>query len=320
MSVSTASRIDLRTHRHRIRSLRNRLVDQQLRQLEQLRRRVLQGVDVVVLGDSSCLFGAPGDPDPAMIPELIGRELGGASVATIAGPGYSARMHAEVLRILGTLDRRPEFVVSSICVRTNISIHVTRHPVYEYAHSLAEMAGITSVSRRIRSLGRGYQPTEEDYERFRALPVRTRWSGDTTIGAFRNQLQGLGPHPWPPDKERLLFDYFHGELFSPETPGLVHLRELGHRFKDYGVPAVSYLTAVPLERGEHNYPGEFAQLARANVSLVADTIAADAEPVWQLVDASLVDNDYVDSQDGVEHFALSGRLKIARAVATALRP
>lgn len=318
MSLKVSGRLWLTERRARARAVRNQLVDQQLKQLELLRRQIMQGVDVVVLGDSTCLFGADGDTDRAMIPELIGREMGGARVAVIAGPGYNARFHAEVLRVLGTLDARPKAVVTSLCVRTNLSLHVTHHPIYSYEQSLAHMRRIRSTRHPIRSFGRGHAPTEQQYDAFDRLPVRTRWGGDSTIGAFRRTLKGRGPMPWEPELERTLFDYFHGEEFSPDHPGLEDLHELGRQIRSFGVPTASYQTQVPVERGEVHFPGEFAELAHANRKLVDSAVGETAGADWHLVDPDLVLDDFAHPLDGVEHFATSGRLKIARGVARAL--
>ena len=197
--------------------------------------------------------------------------------------------------------------------------HVTLHPQYCYKHSLARMADITSARRPIRSFGRGSRPTPEQYAEWRALPVTTKWRRGSTIGEFRSQLEKKGPRPWPRELEQVLFDYFHGEIITPDNQGLQWAREFGRQVARYGVPTVSYLAAAPVERGELNFPGEFAELAQTNVALVKSAIQETAGDNWRFVDAGLVDEDFVDSQDGVEHFALSGRLKIARNVAAALR-
>lgn len=318
MTFSETSHRWLTARKTQLRDVRNGLVDQQLKQLEALRRAVIRGVDIVHLGDSTCLFGSARDTDPTMIPGLISREMGGASMAVIAGPGYNARFHAEVLRILGTLDERPKFVVTSICVRTNLGVHVTRHPLYSYPHSFTSLAATRTAKHRIRSLGRGSRPQPRDYEAFHSLPVTTRWSGTSTIGAFRAQLKGLGPMPWTPEQERILFDYFHGEEYDADHPLLEDLREMGRQIRAYGVPTASYQTQVPTERGEVHYPGEFAPLVEQNRKLADGAVGETAGPDWRLVDPQLTLGDFAHPLDGVEHFATSGRLKIARGVAAAL--
>lgn len=302
----------------RLREFRNRVVDQELRQLESLRRGLRRGqVDVLLLGDSSCLFGSPGDAEAAMIPELLGRRLD-ARVAHLSGAGYSALLHTEVLRLLGTLDERPAAVVSSVCVRTSTSTHVIEHPVYSYAHSLETMRHLRSARHHVRALGRGRAPTPGEYEAWKALPVSTRWSGETTIGAFRERLQGLGARPWPAEQEALLFDYFHGQLLSAGDPVLERWRDFGRQVREYGVRAVSYQTAIPVERGEVHYPGEFAELAKHKRTLVDDAVRDTAGADYVILDPGMTDADFGDSRDGTEHFSFSGRAKVVEAVAGAL--
>lgn len=302
----------------RVREVRDRLVNRQLRRLDQVRRALRRGeVDVLLLGDSSCLFGSPRDTDLRLIPELLGQRLD-ARVVQFSGAGYSARMHAEVLRLLATLDERPAAVVTSICVRTGTSTHVMRHPLFAYDHSLRLMGRLPGARHHLRSFGRGWVPTPPDYAAWRALPVRTRWTGDSTIGAFRSALEGLGPRPWSREKEALLFDYFHGELLGADDPSLDQWRELGGRVASYGVPTVSYLTAPPVERGERHYPGEFEPLVLEKRALLLGALRETAGAHYPVVDGGLVDEDFADSQDATEHFSFSGRTKLVEGVATAL--
>ncbi|RJS45436.1 hypothetical protein [Nocardioides cavernaquae] len=304
-----------------MRELRDRHVDPTLRQLARVRRQLLRGeVDVLLLGDSSCLFGAAGDTDTAMIPELIARELGGLRVAAISGAGYSARQHAEFLRILGTLPVRPQYLVTSVCVRTGCSVHVTQHPTYSYELTRVHLAQIDSAARRIRYVHRKPRTDPSAYDRFHALPVTTRWGGASTIGAFRDRLKGQGPPPWPIEHERALFDYFHGEEYSSETPGIADWVEFGRQVAAYGVPTVSYRTAAPMARGELNFPGEFEAHAQSNIKLVDDAIRSTAGADYQIVGGDLDDVDFANATDATEHFSISGRLKLARAIARALIP
>jgi hypothetical protein len=306
--------------RTRFRAFRTRHVDLQLQQLERARRRLLNGdVDVLVLGDSGCLFGAAGDVDSAMIPELISRELGGLRVVALSGAGYSARIHADFLRVLGTLPVRPRYLVTSVCVRTGTSVHVTTHPTYSYEQTHRRLAAITSAKHRISYLQRKPPSDTAAYEAFHAQAVTTRWGGDSTIGAFRAKLKGQGPLPWAPEVERTLFDYFHGEVLTEDHPRLADWEALGREIAAYGVPAVSYRTVGPIERGEVHFPGEFEPHVHGNIKLVDQALESSAGRDFQIVGGDLVDEDYADSRDGTEHFALSGRLKLARAVASALR-
>lgn len=305
----------LNKQRANLRTQRNRLVNQQLLTLKRARREIIDGTDVLLFSDSTVLWGHPGDEDSAMLPELLSRELGGARVTTFAGPGFGPRMYSEALRVLATLDERPKYLVFSAALRT-VATMIHDHPVYRYPRSIERLQGITSARRRLPVLG-GEAATPEDYAAFKALPIRSRWAGETTIGEYRSRLEGQGPRPWPRELERLHFDYFHGEEIRPDHPGMEDCRDLGRRVKEYGVPAVSYTPLAPLERGELNFPGEFADFVTAKQDAMERAIAEYAGE-WQLVDSGFTDEDYIDSQDATEHFALSGRLKIARSVSQAL--
>lgn len=305
--------------RARARELRLRLVNQELKQLEAVRRQLLRGeVDVLVLGDSSCLSAAPGDTDRTMIPELLA-QTHGSRVACVAGPGFNAGLYAEMLRVLGTLDRRPSAVVASIVVRPSLATHVRRHPIYSYPGTRAALARTTSANRRIRAFGRGNRQTPADYALFEDLPVHSRWNGQTTIGAYRAAVKGQGPHPWPTELRRLLFDYFHGEVHTADHAGLDELRLLGRRIRDYGVPTVGYWGCPPLEQGEQLFPGEFTDFVQHNWHLVRTALLAEAEGLT-VVEPTLEDSDFEFSPNATEHYTYAGRLKIAAAVAAVLPP
>lgn len=306
-----------RKFRAHARKLRNRMVNPHLQMLKQVRDQLIDGVDVLMLSDSTSLWADPEDPDPAMVPELLGRELGGARVAAVAGPGFNAKIHAEILRVLGTLDQRPRYVVTSTSVRTNLCTHVVTHPVYRYQRLLEALSGISDARRGWPRFAAGDTGTPEDYAAFRATTVHSRWTGESTIGAFREQLEGRGPHPWPRELERVLFDYFHGEEIPADHPQLEHCRELGRQIKSYGVPCVNYPSLPPMERGESNFPGEFHSFVGAKQAMMLDAIAETASD-WQTVELALADADYIQPADATEHYALSGRLQIARAVVAAL--
>ena len=300
------------------REKRDHWVNQQLRNFENVRRQVERGeVDVLVLGDSTCFTGAAGDPDPAMIPEILGRCLDGARVALIAGPGYNARIHAEHVRLLSDLDTRPRAIVFSTVLRPNLMTHVRDHPIYSHRVAREVLTQTASGRHRIRSLGRGSTPTREEYAAFDALAVRTRWGGAPTIGGFRTHVKGVGPQPWPVHLERLLFDYFHGQIVEPDNVGLRELSLLGQRLRQYDVPVVAYWAPPPFAQGELLYPGEFTEHVAAGWSLTRSALLERADKLT-VVEPALADEDFQDSRNGIEHFKFEGRRKIAEAVADAL--
>jgi hypothetical protein len=304
--------------RARARVARDRLVNQDLLQLERLRRGLSAGkIDVLLLGDSSCFIGRPGEPDDTKIPDLLARRLG-VRVGAFAGSGFSAPMYAEVLRVLGTLDRRPRAVVTTICVRTSTSTHVLRHPIYAHEQSYEAIRRLDSAHCPIRPMGGVGRPSAAEYARFEALTVQTRWGGESTIGAFRRQLKGQGPMPWPEALDALLFDYLHGELLEPDNQGLVDWRRCGEQIRQYGVRTVGYQSPIAVNRGVSHFGHEFADFAAHKRRLVASAVAQDAGPDLELVDPILDDDDFAVQRDGTEHYAYSGRRKVVEAIVAAL--
>lgn len=304
--------------RAQARVLRDRVVDQQVRQLEAIRRGLVRGdVDVLVLGESSCILGRPGEPRTETIPQLLAARLG-VRVASFVGAGFSPRMYGEALRLLGTVDARPQALVTSVCVRTSTSTHVLRHPIYSHERSYQRLRGLESARARLRSLGGVPRPSPKEYALFEALPVRTQWSGEGTIGGFRLRLKGNGPLPWPGDLEAVLFDYYHGELVEPDNPGLRQWRSYGELVRSYGVPAVGYRTPIPVRQGVAHHGRGFEELTQQKRAAVDTAVDATAGPRFSWATPHLDDEDFADCRDGTEHYAFSGRERVVEAVAQKL--
>lgn len=303
----------------RVRKVRDRIVDLPLKQVELARRRLLtEDVDVLLLGDSSTLFWSPKDTDRTLLPELLAKRLD-ANVVCVRGPGFSPGIYGEALRLLGSLDKRPRAVVAAVALRDCGGTHVLRHPVVGYPRSLAALAKVPDGSRRIRYVGRGGSVDDARAKAaYFALPMATRWSGERTVGWFRDQLGGLGPPPWPREVERLRFDYFHGEVIQPDDPGLAATTAFAQRTEEYGVPTVAYWSLPPLERGETHFPGEFETHVRANLATVQAALTAGSEKLPPLLDVDVRDEEFEDSQNATEHFSYAGRTRVVDAIADAL--
>lgn len=299
----------------RVRAIRDRWIDMPLKQIEQARRQLNDGgVDVLLLGDSSSISFSWDDTDRTLIPDLLRQRIGGKLVS-VSGPGYGARVHKEAVRILGTLPVRPKAVVVNLCIRPNVCDQIIKHPTYGYIRSAEALAKVTSAKHPIRYVGRGgIINGKPERDAFLALPMHTRWGGDTTIAAFRDRIMGHGPPPWPAELESFRFDYFHGFEVPERHEGLDHLIELGRRLVEYDVPVVPLWIPPPVERGELHFPGEFAPHVRANFERV-DNAFHTALPDAPTLDLDFEDDEFEDSQNGTEHFSFGGRVKVADALA-----
>ncbi|HWU21286.1 MAG TPA: hypothetical protein VN088_07165 [Nocardioides sp.] len=309
----------VRKTRERLRRARDRWIDQTLLQVEAARVAIARGeADVLLLGDSSCLTLAHEDTDRRLLPELLA-EATGARVVTVANAGFNGWLYAAVLRVLAQLEQRPRAVIATASIRTCTATHVIAHPVYSYPRTLAALDRIRHGERRIRAFGRGGTSWDPDrIAEFRRIEVTTRWGGTRTIGDHLAPLDGAGPPPWPLELERARWDYFHGEELLAGNPGLGGLTLLGERLADYGVPALVNWTQLPVAHGETLFPGEFEGHARANLARFEQALRLADHGLPPLLKPALDIPDFQDARNGTEHYAFSGRAKVARAMADAV--
>ncbi|GAB2974222.1 hypothetical protein [Nocardioides montaniterrae] len=304
--------------RSALRRARDRWIDQTLVQVAHARSALIAGeVDVLVLGDSSCLAWARTDTDRTSIPEMVAARTG-ARVVTVAGGGYSAPVYAGILRLLAEVAERPRAVITTACIRTSTAAHVRQHPIHGHARSLAAMEKL-SGSKPIRAFAQGGSTwREEELAAFRALEVTTRWSGSATVGSHLARIENQ-PEPWPVEVELARYDYFHGEVLDRSNPELASVDLLGRRLEEYGVPVAAYWVTPPVEHGERLYAG-FGDHVRANLEVLESTLDLPGRGLPGLIHPELELADFQDARNGTEHFSFSGRTKIADAVVAALEP
>lgn len=302
-----------------MRQARNRWIDQTLLHVEHARRRLEQGDgDILLLGDSSCLYWAHSDTDRTLIPQLLA-ERTGASIITVAGGGYDARMYDAILRVLSMVDHRPRAVLACLAIRPNTAIHVREHPLHGHGRTRAALARISPPLRGVRAFANGGSAApKREVAEFRARTVTTRWGGTATIGERLAKVEGQGSPPWPVEVEQMRFDYFHGEAVHADNPGLADLTAFGRRLDDYGVPAVACWSQVPVAHGERLFPGEFEAAIQHDLGLVERALCEGASRLDGLLKPVIEDEDFQDYRNGIEHYSYSGRVKVADEMAKAL--
>ncbi|HWU21285.1 MAG TPA: hypothetical protein VN088_07160 [Nocardioides sp.] len=305
--------------RAKARRTRDRWIDQVLLRVERARKELAAGdVDILVLGDSSCLSWAYHDTDRSTIPQLVAQRTG-LKVVTIAAGGFSAPVYASVLRILDELPQRPRAVMTTACIRTNAFAHVRRHPIHGHNRSIAALEKVRP-GRPIRAFGvAGSTWKQDELAAFRALSMTTRWGGTKTIGDHLRGIEGKGEPPWPVEVERGRFDYFNGEVLTDDNPELRALETYGARLAAYGVPVAAYWVPPPLEHGERILPG-FSDHVLGNLAVMEKALDLPGRGLPELIHPVLEETDFQDARNGVEHFAFSGRSTIADALLATLAP
>lgn len=324
MLVRVLNRTPVMRWLRKARAWRDQNFDPQVRQLRATARLLRRGdIDVLFIADSSATFYAPTDVDQARLPQMLQRELGGdLKVHLLAGAGYHPAVHAELVRILGTLEQRPKVVVQSTAIRTaGGARHIVDHPEYGYQRSLERLRRIRSA----RHLGSAWDPGlrrgAEDFDAFHAIEVDTRWKQARTIGEFRGKLVGRRGSEEVLERQQMLFDYFHGDTYLPDDPGPQAFRLLAQRLREYGVPVVQYWPPIPVEMGEKYFPGEFEAHTRANWERL--------QPVWEAELGELnhlaadpfgtPPEEFIDRYDGTEHWNEAGRARLAKLLAQSIR-
>lgn len=273
---------------------------------------------MLLLGDSSTLSWSLHDTDRTLLTTMLEQRLG--NVVALSGPGFGAPIYNEALRILSTLDNRPKAVVFTCALRTSTATHILNDPVIGHHRSHAALAKVPDARRPIRYVGRGGTSSAlAEREAFLNLTVDSRWSGVHTIRHYRDQLVGLSLPPWPLELEKVRFDYFYGEQLAPDSPRLQTLVTLAERLEAYGVPAVGMWTKPPIQRGEMHFPGEFETHVRSQLAVHNDALARGSHAAGALMDVPLADEDFEDSRNATEHYSYPGRVKVADAIAEAVR-
>lgn len=296
-------------------------VDLPVRQLAVAVQQLRAGpVDVLYLGNSTNLYVAPDESRSRRLQELIEAELGDrVTTARLVGPGYGAELGAELIRLLSGLEQRARVVVVAMAVRPSAA-HIVWHPEYGYRRSIEILRGLDHPAGRLPYLSPRNRRTRADFERFHALPVATRWGRGRTIGEFQSALRGRRAAPDDLERQRTLFDYFHGERLTSDHPQLQYFAELGRQLREYGVPVVAYWAPIPVERGESYFPGEFAAHVESNLEMARTAFEQALGPLLHTVDAGVTrDDEFIDSRDGSEHWNLTGRLRVAALIADQVR-
>jgi hypothetical protein len=235
---------------------------------------------------------------------------------TLKGGGYNPELYGEFVRILGTLPQRPHAVVMSLCIRASVTQHVTRHPMYGYAGSIERLRRVSGAlpPRRLRS--RSPRPSADAFAAFEALEAHTRWGGVKTLGESRDLLRNPPTALEETDSLRLLFDYYHGEAVSPDSPFLAHWTRLGERLTEYGVPVIAYRNPVPVEEGEALFPGEFAAHVEQNFTRIEDAFLARAGSNVTVIDTGVFPTEeFLDPADATEHLNERGRQHLTQLIA-----
>jgi hypothetical protein len=291
--------------------------DLALRQLRALMRAYNSKVapQVLLLGDS-VMYWTIKEPDRRRLADMISDELeADVDCLTVAGAGYSSRMYMAFLSAISASRARPRVVVVQITLVT-LTPPFIDHP--ERGCAKAAEAVRHAVATWPDAPKSYVKAGEEDWATYDRLPAPTMIAQHRTMAEldlFVNAASSSSGQRTA--RMRHILDSYNGEIFGPESRGIVYLTELGSVLRGMNLRSVLVISASNCELAE-TLLGEGA---RAHLERNADVVeAAFLGATGEL--GTVVNN--VSAIEGSEfsdplHLRQQGRLRTANGVAAAVR-
>jgi hypothetical protein len=300
--------------RRRIRARLDRYrPDVEIRQLWDLVDRYNQAnpPDVLLIGDSAMYWVAEDDADQRNLAQVITDEFDGdVRVHAIAGPGYNARMARVFLEALSGCRHRPKLVILPATLAVAAE-HMHQHPFWSYQR---ESSGLREILRAgDRSAKRLPRGTEDDWEKYDALPAASLFGARRTQGELRLVTHGL---PDPKHRQpttrwlqvvrlRHVLDSHNGETLTPDSVGVRMIAEMAGSAADLGLQVVAYIPPVNVDlvRKVFKQPG-LDHIAR-NAEVVSNAIEQATHGTGRVVNAVFAcpEKDFGDAL----HLSIEGR-------------
>src|SRR5581483_4917714 len=116
------------------------------------------------------------------------------------------------------------------------------HPTFNYVFESKSILDAVSGDRPLKRVERTPIDVADAYDR----TVAPSFTGETrTFGELRMIIEAKAETPWQKKyKLGARVDYYHAEELKPDSPGIVHLRELGEHLRRLELPTVAYVSPV----------------------------------------------------------------------------
>lgn len=299
------------------RTVTERDVDPELRQLRQLKRSLdAGGPDLLIFGDSAMFWTTEHDTDRRSLADMIVEDLDPAtSCETLVGAGYNPRIIMAYLEVIAAGPARPRAIVvpASVLMATELFLE---HPHFSYRLESEDIRSI-AVTGDFGRAGLRHADTSafEEYDR---RPAPSLVGARRTAGEHRLLLNSAPQSRWQTAiRLRAMMDYYVAERLTADSPGVVLVKELGAALRELGVPAVAYVAPANHEVMRTVLGEGVIEHLRANVGHVVDAYTAGAGPSAPVVDAAFdsPSDEFVDPA----HVGSVGRSKLAGRIAAELR-
>lgn len=308
--------------RRRARVLRRRLDNLEVRRARRMMARLRESpVDVLAIGDSVWAYTAPYDEDQRHLAEMIADNLGSEiTMHAAVGAGYNANLIDAYLGLAQRGGFRPKVVVVPLTWRL-VTVAWGEHPNYTYREAVKainRMPGdipLWRIRKAVRPASAG------DFDAYDKIEI-TAFGETAPIGDFRRRLKqaerfGLDRAA----REKLAYAFHHGERVAPDAPRLEAVRQMGRRIASMGSRVVTYETGLLLERGEELHGPVFRTQSLESHKAVRDAFQegfGDSVEILQ-TGASFSTEEFIDPEDGVEHYNAAGRLHLTELIVDAIK-
>jgi len=271
--------------------------------------------ELLVIGDSDMFWTSRRDEDRRHLSEVIRDELDPAiRIQTLCAASYGPLMAMAFLDVLARCEHRPRLIV----VPSSLQVAATTwlaHPVWGYARSAAAIRAAAQSGVWPEHLD---PVASSEWDAHDRLVIPSLEDRALTVGEVRLVSNGSPRTPWQERvRLRTLLDYYMGERFTAQSPGIRLVAELGALIAQLGVPAVAYAVPVDYELMADLFGPSAREHVAANASLMASTFCDATGGLGAFVDATFecAASEFTDPL----HVDEAGRRRLGARIAEAGR-
>jgi hypothetical protein len=252
-----------------------------------------------------------------MIAHDLGSEI---SMHAVVGAGYNANLIDAYLGLAQRGGFRPKVIIVPLTWRL-VTVAWGEHPNYTYreaAKAINRMPGDIPLWR-IRKAVRA--ASAADFDAYDKIEI-TVFGETAPIGDFRRRIKQ--PERYGIDRagrEKLAYAFHHGEQVGPDAPRLEAVRQLGRRIASMGSRVVTYETGILLDRGEELHGPVFRTQTLQNHASVREAFQEGFGASVEILQTGAVfpNEEFIDPEDGVEHYNAAGRLRLNELIVDAVK-
>jgi hypothetical protein len=231
---------------------------------------------VIFFGDSVLSFVGGRDVGRRRLDTMVSQSLGSeVKVHVVDGPSFNPDLYDAYLRLLAGTPHRP-LVIVPLCIRVRTPT-LMEHPVHGHKRALQALRETDPTGPLWQVRGSWPRPTQSEFDEFHRVPYSTLL-GDLTIGDYLKSMAACATSGDEKARIRLLYNYHHGGVLEPDSPGMEAIPRMARTIAELGCPAVAYHSPVPVQTGVTLLGRELADRTEASFAAMGAGYRAGAGP------------------------------------------